>query len=356
MDILDTFNTLLSEHGKLEAILESSFNGILEMDGKGYIEACNPAAKKILHLPHSERGTAHIVDVLPLPDLPEILARLQNRDEIFQLDRQIPIRIGKRQEVKFLEMKFVSIPKDNDHHLVLIVTDKSDVLRALENRETYIATLIQLIDELKIDNREIIYNLAKLVEIRDVGTGKHLERVEAYTRLLGYEYQKHYRDSDHRITDDYVEDMALSSVLHDIGKIGITDSILQKPGKLEEHEFELIKEHTLIAGSALSKHIGKKDFLAMGREISLNHHEKWDGTGYPNGKKGEQIPLSARIVSLCDVYDALTSERSYKEAFSHDASVGIILQERGKAFEPGIVDIFMNIHEDFRKVRSRHED
>lgn len=356
MDILDTFNTLLSEHGKLEAILESSFNGVLEMDLKGNLKSCNPAARKILNLQLKERGELNIKDILPLPDIGQLLERLHTKDEVLQIDRQIPIMIGHKKEVKFLEMKFVSIPMKNDFHLILIITDKSDVLRALENRETYIATLIQLIDELKIDNREIIYNLAKLVEIRDFGTGKHLERVEAYTRILGYEYQKHFRESDERITDDYVEDMALSSVLHDIGKIGITDTILQKPGKLDEHEYLLIQEHTLIAGSALSKHIGKKDFLAMGREISLNHHEKWDGTGYPNGKKGEEIPLSARIVSICDVYDALTSERSYKEAFTHDASVGIILQEKGKAFEPAIVDIFMDIHEEFKKIRSKHKD
>jgi len=357
-DILTTFSTLLNEHGRLEAILESSFNGIIVMDLQGVIIACNPAAKQILHLKKEKCKACKLEHYLHLEEMDDVIKTLKNNnDEVLQFSRQLDIPPEENiKEKKFLEMKFLMIPGESEEHIVLILVDKSDVLRALNNREHFISTLIKIIDELKVDNRAIIYNLARLAELRDSGTGKHLERVEKFTRLIGNEYRRVYHEEDDRITDEYIEDMAISSVLHDIGKIGITDSILNKPSKLSDEEFLLIQEHTVIAGSALSSHIGKKDFLAMGREIALNHHEHWDGTGYPQKKKGEEIPFSARVVAICDVYDALTSERPYKEAFSHDKAVGIILQDRGKYFDPVLVDLFMNIHENFDEIRKEYHD
>lgn len=353
MKHLDILETLLAEHGKLQAIVESSINGIVELDSEGKLLSLNPSARRIFNLPKAAPPEGPISDLIDLPDLREMMEKLhRDKEEIVQ--REVFFNLTQpNSEVlrKFLEIKIIAIPRKNDTVLTLIITDKTDIIRALENREEFIATLINLIEELKVDSRAIIYNLARLVEIRDARTGKHLERVESFTRILGYEYQKHYRQEDPRITDEYVEDMALSSVLHDIGKIGISDTILQKPGRLSPCEFDIIKNHTLIAGEALQKHRGKKDFLAMGREISLNHHEKWDGSGYPRGLKGEQIPLSGRIVALCDVYDALTSERPYKAAFSHQTAMEIIAADRGKAFDPRIVDLFLNVHEAFDKTR-----
>lgn len=358
MKYLDTLETLLIEHGKLEAILESSSNGIMELDGSGNILSCNPAARGIFNLRAEEAAGADVGTLLHSPEIAAIIRSLSGgNEEIVKRELHVPVQISPdRRANKFLELKFITIPRHTEKFLILIITDKTDIMRALENREHFISILFDLIEELKVDNRDIIYNLARLVEIRDARTGQHLERVEAYTRILASEYQKYYKETDPRITDEYVEDMALSSVLHDIGKIGISDSILQKPGKLEPDEFKLIQEHTVIAGEALVKHRGKKDYLAMGREISLSHHEKWNGTGYPRGLKGEDIPLSGRIVALSDVYDALTSERPYKEAFTHEKAVEIITEERGQSFDPRIVDLFLNIHPQFNLVREKHRE
>ena len=357
MKHLDILETLLAEHGKLQAIVESSINGIVELDTEGRLLSLNPAARRIFNLPRAAPPEGPINDLVDLPELQEMMEKLsRKKEEILQREVFFNLSLPNSKVIrKFLEIKIIAIPRKNDLILTLIITDKTDIIRALENREEFISTLINLIEELRVDSRAIIYNLARLVEIRDARTGKHLERVEAFTRILGYEYQKHYREEDSRITDDYVEDMALSSVLHDIGKIGISDTILQKPGQLSPYEFDIIKNHTLIAGEALLRHRGKKDFLAMGREISLNHHEKWDGTGYPRGLKGNEIPLSGRIVALCDVYDALTSERPYKTAFSHQTAVDIITKDRGKAFDPRIVDLFLNVHQAFDQTRREFE-
>jgi response regulator RpfG family c-di-GMP phosphodiesterase len=184
-------------------------------------------------------------------------------------------------------------------------------------------------------------------------TGKHLERVREFTRVLALGLAKLPKYADY-ITAEYVEDLCLSSVLHDVGKVGIEDALLLKPGKLSREEFEKIKVHTTLGGEALrvvDREIKRESFLTLGKEIAFSHHERWDGTGYPSGKKGEQIPLSARIVTLADVYDALTSKRTYKEALSHEESVKIILSERGTHFNPDIVDVFGQNLDTFRRIR-----
>jgi len=142
--------------------------------------------------------------------------------------------------------------------------------------------------------------------------------------------------------------------LHDIGKVGIPDAILLKPGKLTDKEFEIIKRHTLLGGDAIraiETQIEGKSFLKMGRQIAYNHHEKWDGSGYPAGLKGEDIPLSARIVALADVYDALTTERFYKRAYTHDKSRQIIISLKGSHFDPRIVAVFEQLEDEFNRIR-----
>ena len=156
------------------------------------------------------------------------------------------------------------------------------------------------------------------------------------------------------IDQQYIDDIYQSSILHDIGKVGTPDALLLKPGELTSEEFDIIKRHTLMGGNALKaieSQIEGKSFLAMGREIAFNHHEKWDGSGYPRGLKGEAIPLSARIIALADVYDALTTKRFYKEAFSHDKSMNMIARLKSKHFDPQIVDAFLTIQEKFNRVR-----
>jgi response regulator RpfG family c-di-GMP phosphodiesterase len=204
----------------------------------------------------------------------------------------------------------------------------------------------------------LILGLAKLAEYRDEDTGSHLERIREYTRILAKELSKQTQYEQY-ISDDYINDIYQSSILHDIGKVGIRDSILLKPGKLTEKEFEIIKGHTVIGGDAISaieSQIKVRSFLTLARDIAYSHHEKWDGSGYPKGLKGDAIPLSARITAVADVYDALTSERPYKKAFSHQKAMGIITNGSGKHFDPNIIEAFCIQAGQFEKIQKNISD
>lgn len=197
-----------------------------------------------------------------------------------------------------------------------------------------------------------IFALAKLAEFRDPETGLHLERMRNYSRFLAMELGKidNYKEI---INHDYTYTIYLTSPLHDIGKVGIPDSILLKPGKHTKEEFEVMKSHTEKGAEVLSASLDQFPgnlFLEIARDIAWCHHEKYDGTGYPRELKGEEIPLAGRIVSLADVYDALTTERVYKKAFTHSAARSIILDDRGRHFHPDIVDAFLAAEQDFIKT------
>jgi PAS domain S-box-containing protein len=188
-----------------------------------------------------------------------------------------------------------------------------------------------------------IMSLVKLVEYRDVETGSHLERMMRYTEILAHDLSQQKRFRDY-ITDVYISDIVNSCLLHDIGKVGIPDSILKKPGKLTPDEFEIMKKHTLYGGDSLSeaeKKVQGRSFLNLSKEIAYYHHEWYNGKGYPFGVKGDAIPLSARIVAVADVYDALRSKRSYKDEMSHEEATRIIVAESGTHFDSNIVDAFI---------------
>jgi PAS domain S-box-containing protein len=205
-----------------------------------------------------------------------------------------------------------------------------------------------------------ILGLAKLAEYRDEGTGTHLERIREYARLLAEEMAKIPRYHG-QIDQGYIEDIYQSAILHDIGKVGIPDAVLLKPGELTDEEFEIIKCHTNFGGDAITaiqSQIEGRSFLNIGREIAYNHHEKWDGSGYPRGLRGSDIPLAARIVAVADVYDALTTKRFYKEAFSHAKAMQIISSLGGTHFDPEVVDAFMILEARLNRIREeklRHE-
>jgi len=212
-------------------------------------------------------------------------------------------------------------------------------------------------NSLKHTQSAAILGFARLTEYRDKNTGKHLKRIREYVKVLATSLKgrPHYREY---ITDRYIEDLCLSSVLHDVGKVAIEDSILLKPGKLTSEEFGRIKDHARMGGDALrdvDRELKQESFLTLGKEIAYYHHERWDGQGYPEGRKGEQIPLSARIVALADVYDALTSDRPYKQAMPHEEAVQIIRQSRGTQFDPDITDAFLANEEVFDRIRRFHE-
>ena len=188
-----------------------------------------------------------------------------------------------------------------------------------------------------------LFSLARLAESRDTETGAHLERIRLYVRELARQLLETGRFDD-EIDDDFVDKLYLSSPLHDIGKVGIPDRILLKPGRLTHDEFEIMKTHAVIGGDTLRAadlEAGQDSFLAMSRDIAYSHHERWDGAGYPSGLGKTDIPLSARLTAVADVYDALTSRRPYKEPMSHAKSKSLIVEGCGTQFDPDIVDAFL---------------
>jgi HD-GYP domain-containing protein (c-di-GMP phosphodiesterase class II) len=198
-------------------------------------------------------------------------------------------------------------------------------------------------------------SLAKLAEYRDKETGGHLQRICEYMRLVTQDIRAHQPYS-FSISSGYPDDIFLSGMLHDIGKVGVPDQILLKEGPLEPAEWNVMKQHTEWGHSILSQadqELGEQSFLTLASRIARNHHEWWDGTGYPDGLKGEAIPLSARIGAVADVYDALTSRRPYKKAWSHERAVDEIQHLSERQFDPVIVDIFTRRSEEFRAVRKR---
>lgn len=204
----------------------------------------------------------------------------------------------------------------------------------------------------------VIFSLAKLAESRDTETGAHLERIREYCRLLGAELGRTGPYSD-QIDGDFVELLYLTSPLHDIGKVGIPDNVLLKPGKLTEQEFSIMQQHTLIGAqtlAAVAEMNPEAGFLTMAHDIALTHHERFDGTGYPHRISGTNIPLSGRITAVADVYDALTSKRVYKPAFSHETAVNMIVEGRGSHFDPVVVDAFLQLTDDFQLIRQRFEN
>jgi len=207
-----------------------------------------------------------------------------------------------------------------------------------------------------IESRDIlIFAISRLVESRDYSTGNHLEKMRHYSKTIAeYFYKKgYYHDIINLV---FIDNIFLTSPLHDIGKVGIPDHILLKEGRLDDREFEIMKSHTLIGYETLiaaaNKSI-KADYLQMSAEIALSHHEKWDGSGYPNGLTGEEIPISARIVALADVYDALVSKRVYKNAYPHDTARSIIIKECGFHFDPLVVEAFLACEDKFIEIFNR---
>jgi response regulator RpfG family c-di-GMP phosphodiesterase len=237
-------------------------------------------------------------------------------------------------------------------------------LEALTTLETIAeSSAIALQNQTRLQERNeardaIIMALAKLAEHRDPETGAHLDRVRIYCRMLGEglaQNPKYARDID----SDFISAIFRSSPLHDIGKVGIPDAILLKPGRLTPAEFEVMKTHSTIGGDTLRAIVQQRhqqSFLQMGMEIAYYHHERYDGSGYPTGLKAENIPLPARIVTVADVYDAMVSRRIYKAPMSHEDAVAFIRDNSGKMFDPHLVDVFVERQGEFRLVGEQFVD
>ena len=233
----------------------------------------------------------------------------------------------------------------------------SDVLR---NRNLVLKDEIDKgVQEIRAIQETTIHAMASLAETRDNETGNHIRRTQNYVKTLAQTLSKHPRFA-HYLTDEQIEMLYLSAPLHDIGKVGIPDHILLKPGRLDAAEFEIMKTHTTLGYqsilSASERLSAGSSFLTCAMEIALSHQEKWDGSGYPQGLSGDAIPISARLMAVADVYDALISERYYKKAFSHESAVGIILEGRGSHFDPDVVDAFQRIERKFVEIATKFSD
>ena len=198
--------------------------------------------------------------------------------------------------------------------------------------------------------KKLIWCFADLIEKRDNTTGQHIKRTSAYVRILANELKER---GIYNIDEEYVEKISSAAPLHDVGKIVISDAILNKPGQLTEEEFEKMKEHTVAGKEMLDtiiQEVGDQDYLHFAYDMALNHHEKWDGSGYPQGIAGEDISLSARIMAVADVFDALITKRCYKEAYSYEQAFEIIQRSSGTHFDPVLVEVFLDKKEEIKRA------
>lgn len=205
-----------------------------------------------------------------------------------------------------------------------------------------------------------VHTLASLAETRDNDTGHHIRRTQYYVKNLAEQLRRHPRFCDFLDDDKTIGLLFKSAPLHDIGKVGIPDHILLKPGKLTEEEFEIMKTHTTLGRDAIiqaEQELGKEiPFLLFAKEIAYGHHEKWDGSGYPEGLSGEDIPISARLMAMADVYDALISRRVYKEGIPYEEARQIIIDGRATHFDPDVVDAFLEVEDKFKAIAERYAD
>jgi putative two-component system response regulator len=207
------------------------------------------------------------------------------------------------------------------------------------------AELTGAFGKIKSASLETIYRLSMASEYKDVDTGVHIKRMSLYSAAIACRMG---------FDENVVETILYAAPMHDLGKIGIPDRILTKPGKLDSQEWEIMKRHTQIGARILSG--SEAEFIRLGATIALSHHEKWDGSGYPEGLSGADIPVSARITAIADVFDALTVKRPYKEPFTVEKSFAIILEGRGKHFDPDVVDAFFAIQDEILAIRKRFDE
>lgn len=289
-------------------------------------------------------------------DLDEVIS-LTNEMYISQEPWTTRYRIQtKSGKVKWVHLKFFYKVDDdgNIKKLYGTIQDVTEMKKIEDILEKYNHDLEELVEkkvqEISSSQMATIFALIKLSESRDDDTGAHIERTASFCQLLARK-AKEFSEYGDLISDSFIETIYKASPLHDIGKVGIPDSILLKPGKLTDEEFEVMKTHVQLGFNTLSK-VGQQydgnEFLKMGMDIALYHHEKWNGKGYLKGIVGSMIPLSARIMALSDVYDALRSKRVYKEAFSHERSMEIIASDKGIHFDPVLVDVIMEFQEEFK--------
>jgi putative two-component system response regulator len=298
-----------------------------------------------------------ILDILmPEIDGLELCKKIKETDKLAEIPVIFLSALGREEDIKagFLAggVDYATKPLKKEEIISRVKTHIKlhDTLKELtENRNNLQAMVEKKVKELLRSQYATIFSLSKLAEYRDDDTGTHLERVRHYCRTLAMALMEKRKDLD----EEFVETIFYSSPLHDIGKVAIPDNILLKPGRLTRDEFEIMKQHTIYGANALKEVLDfypDNRFVRIGLEIARWHHERWDGTGYPDGLKGDEIPLSAQIMAVADVYDALRSKRPYKAPMDHTSTVKIILEAEGRQFSPEIVAAFRSIMTKFSRI------
>jgi putative two-component system response regulator len=326
---------------------------------------------------NGERGLA-LANTLPIPDLIlldimmpgidgwEVCRRLQAQPET----RDIPVmfltaRVDADDERKGLDLGAVDYITKPINPPVLLARVKTHLtVKAsadfLRDKNHYLEQEVEKrTAEVKHVQEASAFALAALAETRDNDTGNHIRRTQSYVKVLADSLKTHPRFSS-LLTEPFIAELYRSAPLHDIGKVGIPDRILLKPGKLEDEEFSIMKTHVTLGCQAIEsaeRHLGVNiQFLQVTKDIALSHHERWDGRGYPQALKGDEIPVSARLMALADVYDALISRRVYKAPMAHDDAAAIIIKEKGNHFDPDMVDAFVAEQDEFRKIAAQYSD
>jgi putative two-component system response regulator len=326
----------------------------------------------------SGKRALHLLQTGPLPDLillDILMPGMSGREvcQVLKADpalRAIPVifltaMTASDEETRGLEMgavDFISKPVSAPIVLARVATQlkvkaATDVLR---DETAYLeAEVRRRTEDITAVQDVTILAMASLAETRDNETGNHIRRTQHYVRTLARHLQHHPRFSG-VLSDTMIESLFKSAPLHDIGKVGIPDRILLKPGKFTPEEFEIMKTHTTLGRDAIEqaeRRLGiTVPFLQVAKEIAYSHQEKWDGSGYPEGLAGDAIPLSARLMAVADVYDALISRRVYKECMPHEKAVDIIRSGRGQHFDPDITDAFLELVEVFHGIAMRYAD
>ena len=270
---------------------------------------------------------------------------------------------------------FLEYNTSNNRQTDIVITNLDGYMKKIEDASNIGYVLREFIDkynkEQNMDNTIAEYNneisdiykflydsLVNLTSVRSKETGSHLMRTQEYIKIMLREYEKSFKDGEFENVKK-IDDIGVAATLHDIGKVGIPDEILNKPDKLTEEEYNKIKEHTIIGHQILENTNSDNlsdDVLEYAKEITLHHHEKYDGTGYPDGLKGEKINIISRIMAVIDVYDALVNDRVYKKAMSYEEAEKYIISQSGKAFDPKIVNIFMNAKSKLRDINEKYRE
>lgn len=271
---------------------------------------------------------------------------LQQRFENIDLVRELSKKTTALEESRYQLQLANGILQQNEQRLEEQVNQRT-------------AELLHRAQEINAIKDTTILALTSLAEARDNETGNHIRRTQGYMRALALQLSKHPRFADF-LSDDTIELLYKLAPLHDIGKVGIPDHILLKPGKLTTEEFEVMKTHVTLGGHAIAQAEDRLEFpsvfLRIARQIVIGHHEQWNGGGYPYGLRGDDIPIPARLMAVADVYDALTCKRVYKSAMTHETATALIMEGRGKHFDPDIADAFFAIQPEFIRIAEKYCD